>query len=81
MENPKQIDNVKECVADDLKSRLSANSKVSIAAASFSIYAFEVLKEQLENIEELRFHFHFTCFPARTKVKKEMRVLYTETQP
>jgi SNF2 family DNA or RNA helicase len=75
MENPKQIDNVKECVADDLKSRLSANSKVSIAAASFSIYAFEVLKEQLENIEELRFIFTSPAF-VKDKVKKEMREFY-----
>ena len=35
MELPKQINNINERVADDLKSRLSAHSRVSIAAASF----------------------------------------------
>lgn len=44
MELPKLINNINERVVDDLKNRLSAKSKVSIAAASFSIYAFEALK-------------------------------------
>ena len=45
MELPKLINNINERVVDDLKSRLSSKSKVSIAAASFSIYAFEALKK------------------------------------
>ena len=45
MEQPKLINNINELVADDLKARLSNHSRISIAAASFSIYAFEALKK------------------------------------
>ena len=41
MELPKLINNINERVIDDLRVRLSAKSKVSISAASFSIYDFE----------------------------------------
>ncbi len=40
MELLKLINNINERVVDDLKNRLSSKSKVSVAAASFSIYAF-----------------------------------------
>ena len=62
MELPKLINNINERVVDDLKNRLSAKSKVSIAAASFSIYAFEALKNELEEIEDLRFIFTSPTF-------------------
>ena len=75
MELPKQINNINERVADDLKSRLSAHSRVSIAAASFSIYAFEALKKELEQVEELRFIFTSPTF-VKDKSKKEKRVMY-----
>ena len=39
MELPKQINNINERVVDDLKTRLSASSRICVAAASFSIYA------------------------------------------
>ena len=54
MEQPKLINNITERVVDDLRQRLSAQSRVSIAAASFSIYAYEVLKTELDKIDELR---------------------------
>ena len=54
MELPIQFDNISHRVVDDLKERLTAASRVSVAAASFSIYAYEVLKKELESIEELR---------------------------
>ena len=44
MEMPKQFDNLNSKVVDDLKITLKQSSKVSIAAASFSIYAYEALK-------------------------------------
>ena len=47
MKTPKQFNNVTERVIDDLKQTLSSNSQISIAAASFSIYAYEALKEEL----------------------------------
>ena len=59
----------------DLKSKLSKGSRVSIAAASFSIYAFEALKEELENVDELRFIFTSPTF-IKDKVKKEKREFF-----
>ncbi len=47
MEHPKLINNISERVVDDIKGRLSKGTFVSIAAASFSIYAYEALKEEL----------------------------------
>lgn len=70
MEQPKLIDNINERVVDDLKVRLSQGGRVSVAAASFSIYAFEALKKELENIDELRFIFTSPTF-IKEKAKKE----------
>ena len=75
MELIKVINNISERVVDDLKTKLSKGSRVSIAAASFSIYAFEVLKEELENVDELRFIFTSPTF-IKDKVKKEKREFF-----
>lgn len=75
MELPKLINNINERVIDDLRVRLSTKSKVSIAAASFSIYAFEALKKELENVEELRFIFTSPTF-VKDKAEKEKREFY-----
>ena len=70
MEQPKQINNTSERLVDDLKSRLATQSRISIAAASFSIYAFEAMKAELEKVEEVRFIFTSPTFVA-DKTKKE----------
>ncbi len=75
MELPKLINNINERVVDDLKERLSQGCHVSIAAASFSIYAFEALKKELEGIDELRFIFTSPTF-IKEKTKKEKREYY-----
>ena len=75
MEIPKQIDNVSSLVVDDLKERLSGRSRLSIAAASFSIYAFEALKKEFEGIEELRFIFTSPTF-VKDCGAKERREYY-----
>lgn len=75
MELPKQINNINERVVDDLKTRLSANSRICVAAASFSIYAFEALKKELESVEELRFIFTSPTF-VKDKGKKEKREFF-----
>ena len=75
MEQPKQINNTSERLVDDLKSRLSTQSRISIAAASFSIYAFEAMKAELEKVEEVRFIFTSPTFVA-DKTKKEKREFY-----
>ena len=75
MEQPKLIINTRERLVDDLKSRLSTQSRISIAAASFSIYAFEAMKAELEKVEEVRFIFTSPTFVA-DKTKKEKREFY-----
>ena len=45
----KNFNNIDERVVDDLKKELKAQSKLKIAAASFSIYAYEELKKELES--------------------------------
>jgi hypothetical protein len=42
------FDNINNKLIDDLKVQLREGCKLQIAAASFSIYAFEALKEELE---------------------------------
>ncbi|MGM9734436.1 MAG: helicase-related protein [Prevotella sp.] len=75
MNEPKIINNISERLVDDLKERLSAGSRLSIAATSFSIYAFEALKKELEGIGEMRFIFTSPTFIAE-KVKKEKREFF-----
>lgn len=75
MEMPKQFDNLNSKVVDDLKITLKQSSKVSIAAASFSIYAYEALKEELEAIDELRFIFTSPTF-NKEKASKEKREFF-----
>ena len=73
----KQIDNVNELLRDDLKSTIKKGSKVSIAAAYFSIYAFRELKKELGKIEELRFIFTSPTFlPDENGEKKTEREFY-----
>lgn len=71
----KLIDNVNTLLKDDLAQVLKKDSKVAIAAAYFSIYAYDELKEQLEEIDELRFLFTSPTFTTE-KAKKELREFY-----
>lgn len=73
------IDNNSILLGDDLKVELKENSKVKIAASCFSIYAYEALKEELANIDELKFVFTSPTFVTdkiSDKVKKESREFY-----
>lgn len=54
---------------------IKSGSRVSIAAASFSIYAFKELKEQLGEIRELRFIFTSPSFITE-KTDKQRREFY-----
>lgn len=69
------FNNITKTVKDDLQVTISPNSRVSIAAAFFSIYAFQELKEQLEDIQELRFIFTSPTFVTE-KAPKEKREFY-----
>lgn len=75
MELPVQFDNINRRVVDDLKEKLTAASSLSVAAASFSIYAFEALKKELEAVHELRFIFTSPAFNKET-AKKQQREFY-----
>jgi hypothetical protein len=57
---PELIDNKNKTLKDDLAVTITRGSKVSIAAACFSIYAFRELKTQLSAVSELR--FIIACF-------------------
>ena len=69
------IDNINKTLRDDLKIEIKDGSKLSIAAACFSIYAFQELKEELKGIDELRFIFTSPTFTTE-KAKKEKREFY-----
>lgn len=69
------LDNINTTVKDDLKITMKKGSKVSIAAACFSIYAYRELKQQLENIEELKFIFTSPTF-VHEKTPKKSREFY-----
>lgn len=71
----KIFDNIKEILKDDLNDVIQKNSKVAIAASYFSIYAYQELKKQLENIDELKFIFTSPSFTTE-KAKKEKREFY-----
>lgn len=69
------INNTTKTLKDDLSVEIKQGSKLSIAAACFSIYAFQELKEQLSQIEQLRFIFTSPTFVTE-KAKKERREFY-----
>lgn len=71
----KIINNTTEKLADDLRVTIKKRSRVSMAAACFSVYAFEELKAQLENLDELRFIFTSPAF-LDEKPKKAQREFY-----
>ena len=69
------IDNISKTLEDDLSVEIKKGSKMSIAAACFSIYAFQELKKQLFDVDELRFIFTSPTFIAE-KTKKAKREFY-----
>ena len=69
------INNTTKTLKDDLSVEIKQGSKISIAAACFSIYAFQELKTQLSQIDELRFIFTSPTFVTE-KAKKERREFY-----
>ena len=69
------IDNINKTLKDDLIKELHGGTKVAIAASCFSIYAFEELKAQFKDIEELRFIFTSPTFVTE-KADKQKREFY-----
>lgn len=71
----KTFDNIATILKKDLEVEIQKKSKLAIAASYFSIYAYQDLKKQLDNIEELRFIFTSPTFWGE-KDKKEQREFY-----
>lgn len=73
------INNVSDLLGDDLKAQIRPGSKIRIAASTFSIFAFEALREELEQISELEFIFTSPSFvPEKVsdKLRKERREFF-----
>ena len=69
------FDNITKIVRDDLTETIKPHGRVSIAAACFSIYAYQELKKQLSSIDECRFIFTSPTFVTE-KTAKEKREFY-----
>jgi len=67
------LDNISKLLGDDLKGTVCPGAKVRIAASSFSIYAFEALRRELENVEALEFIFTTPTFVAHEVTDKVAR--------
>jgi SNF2-related domain len=70
------IDNITKLLGDNLKKTLLPDSNLKIAASCFSIYAFEALKAELEQIGALNFIFTSPTFISNQitdKLEKEKR--------
>jgi Superfamily II DNA/RNA helicases, SNF2 family len=70
--NTKIFDNISTLWGEDLKLNLKKGSKVQIAASCFSIYAYEELKTQLEQIDSLDFIFT-TSANLNDKVSEKLK--------
>lgn len=69
------FNNTTKVVRDDLVKIIKPDSKIAIAAACFSIYAYQELREQLQHCKEFRFFFTSPAFVAE-KTTKERREFY-----
>ena len=69
------FNNTTKVVRDDLVKTIKNGSRISVAAACFSIYAYQELKKQLESCDELRFIFTSPTFVSE-KTPKEKREFY-----
>jgi hypothetical protein len=73
------VDNTTTLLGDDMKRELAGASKCRIAAACFSIYAFDALKSELGRLKEFEFIFTSPTFVpngAVDRLKKERREFF-----
>lgn len=69
------IDNINKTVKEDLQESICRGSKMSVAAACFSMYAYQKLKKQLEQVDEFSFIFTSPTF-VKERAEKEKREFY-----
>lgn len=70
------FDNISHRLGDDLKNTVKPGARLRIAASCFSIYAFEALRAELEQIDSLEFIFTAPAFvlgEATDKIAKQRR--------
>lgn len=70
----KILDNKTTKFGDDLKEELKAGDKCYIASAVFSMYSYQELKKQLNNIDEFKFIFTNPTFIKDKKDEKQERL-------
>jgi len=73
------IDNVNSLLGDDLRAEIQPRSRLRIAAATFSIFAFEALRDELEKVDQLEFIFtapSFVTSEAADGTPKERRQFF-----
>jgi hypothetical protein len=73
------LDNITSLLGDDLKRSVTRGAKLKIAASCFSIYAYEALKEELDQVESVEFIFTSPTFihgQATDKIPKERREFF-----
>lgn len=68
--DPRLFTNTADKVVDDLRETITPGSRLSIAAACFSLFAFETLKKELEKVESLRFIFTSPTFAGGENPKE-----------
>ena len=70
------IDNINRLLGDDLKKSLTPGARLKVAASCFSMYAYEALKAELEQIESVEFIFTSPAFvpdEVTDKLRREHR--------
>ena len=80
----KLIDNINDLLGDDIKQSVQPVSRLKIAASTFSIYAFEALKHELESVESFEFIFTSPTFipdEVTDAAKKERREFHIPKSP
>jgi hypothetical protein len=73
------IDNVNDLLGEDLKKGIGPGAKLRIAASCFSIYAYEALKKELEEVDAVEFVFTSPTFvhgETTDKLPKERREFF-----
>ena len=71
------IDNKSKLLGDDLGKEITKGTKLRMVASYFSIYAFEALREELSEIEDLQFIFPSPTFVSKgiqDNIKKEKHI-------
>ena len=75
-ESMELIDNINRLLGDSFKDVIHSGSKLKIAASTFSIYAFEALRNELEKVDSFEFIFTSPTFvpgEATDKIRKERK--------